>query len=105
MVSDSDMKRYYQEHRDRFALPEEYTLSQILIKPTSPDEMATPRPRHGKIVALLKQGESFEDLALRYSDGSTPRAADGWAWSGRANCSRPRTRRRETRPRRHLRYH
>ena len=32
MVADSDMKRYFQEHRDRFALSEEYTLSQILIQ-------------------------------------------------------------------------
>ncbi len=69
MVSDSDMKRYFQEHRDRFALPEEYTLSQILIKPPSPDGMADAKAKVRKIVALLKQGESFEDLALRYSDG------------------------------------
>jgi peptidyl-prolyl cis-trans isomerase SurA len=69
MVSDSDMKRYFQEHRDRFALPEEYTLSQILIKPRSPDEMSDAKARVREIVALLKKGESFEDLALRYSDG------------------------------------
>jgi parvulin-like peptidyl-prolyl isomerase len=43
MVADPEMKRYYQEHRDRFALPEEYTLSQILIKPRSADEVADAR--------------------------------------------------------------
>lgn len=69
MVSDGDMKRYFQEHRDRFALPEEYTLSQILIKPRSPDELSDVKARVREIVALLKKGESFEDLALRYSDG------------------------------------
>jgi parvulin-like peptidyl-prolyl isomerase len=71
MVADSEMKRYYQEHRDRFALPEEYTLSQILIKPRSPDEVADARAKGREVTALLKQGESFEDLALRYSDGPT----------------------------------
>lgn len=71
MVADPEMKRYYQEHRDRFALPEEYTLSQILIKPRSPDDMADARNTTREIMALLKQGESFEDLALRYSDGPT----------------------------------
>jgi len=40
MVGDSDMKRYFQEHRDRFALSEEYTLSQILIRPRSPVDTA-----------------------------------------------------------------
>ena len=75
MVADPEMKRYYQEHRDRFALPEEYTLSQILIKPRSPDDAADAKNKMRDIMALLKQGESFEDLALRYSDG--PNASRG----------------------------
>ena len=75
MVADPEMKRYYQEHRDRFALPEEYTLSQILIKLRSPDDMADAKNKTREIMALLKQGESFEDLALRYSDG--PNASRG----------------------------
>ena len=75
MVADSEMRRYYQEHRDRFALPEEYTLSQILIKPASPDDPADARRKAREILNLLKQGESFEDLALRYSDG--PNASRG----------------------------
>lgn len=75
MVADPEMKRYYQEHRDRFALPEEYTLSQILIKPRSPDDLVEAKSKTRDIMALLKQGESYEDLALRYSDG--PNASRG----------------------------
>jgi peptidyl-prolyl cis-trans isomerase SurA len=75
MVGDSDMRRYYQEHRDRFALPEEYTISQILIKPRSPDDLTDAKDKAREAMALLKQGESFEDLALRYSDG--PNASRG----------------------------
>ena len=75
MVADSDMKRYFQEHRDRFALPEEYTLSQILVRPRSPDDTADAKAKVAEITALLKQGESFEDLALRFSDG--PNASRG----------------------------
>ncbi len=75
MVADSDMKRYFQEHRDRFALSDEYTLSQILIKPRSPDDTAIAREKVREVVARLKQGESFEDLALRFSDG--PNASHG----------------------------
>ena len=75
MVADSDMKRYFQEHRDRFALPEEYTLSQIHIQPRSPDDTADTKEKVREVVALLKQGESFEDLALRFSDG--PNASRG----------------------------
>lgn len=75
MVADPEMKRYYQEHRDRFALPEEYTLSQILIKPRSADDLVEAQGKTRDIMALLKQGESYEDLALRYSDG--PNASRG----------------------------
>lgn len=75
MVADPEMRRYYQEHRDRFALPEEYTLSQILIKPRSPDDPADAKDKAREVMALLKQGESFEDLALRFSDG--PNASRG----------------------------
>ena len=75
MVGDSDMKRYYQEHRDRFALPEEYTLSQILIQPRSADAIADAVTKARKITAELKHGEKFEDLALQYSDG--PNASRG----------------------------
>jgi len=75
MVADSDIKRYFQEHRDRFALSEEYTLSQILIKPRSPDDTAGAREKVREIMTRLKQGESFEDLALRFSDG--PNASHG----------------------------
>ncbi len=75
MVADSEMKRYYQEHQDRFAYPEEYQLSQILIKPRNEDEKSIARGRAEALLATLKQGESFEELALRFSDG--PNASQG----------------------------
>ena len=74
MVADADMVRYYQEHQDRFAYPEEYQLSQILIRPLNQDDGAA-RGRAEAIVAALKQGENFEELALRFSEG--PNAARG----------------------------
>lgn len=70
MVAESEMKRYYEEHRDRFAYPEEYQLSQILIKPRTPDGLSVAQGRAEALLATLKQGESFEDLALRFSDGA-----------------------------------
>ena len=77
MVVDSDMRRYYQEHRDRFALPEEYTLSQILLERRSSDDGAAAKSKVREMLALLKQGETFEDLAIRYSEG--PNASRGGA--------------------------
>lgn len=75
MVGESEMKRYYQEHRDRFALPEEYTLSQILVQSRSPDEAADALTKIRKAMDELKRGEQFEDVALQYSDA--PNALQG----------------------------
>lgn len=75
MVGDSEMKRYYQEHLDRFALPEEYTLSQILIQPRSSDGIADTLAKARRVMDELKRGEKFEDLAIQHSDG--PNASRG----------------------------
>ena len=74
MVGESEMKRYYQGHRDRFALPEEYTLSQIIVQSRSRDA-ADALTKIRKAMDELKRGEKFEDVALQYSDG--PNALQG----------------------------
>ena len=75
MVGESEMKRYYQGHRDRFALPEEYVLSHILVRTRTPDEVDDARAKIRKAMEGLKRGEKFEDMALQYSDG--PNALQG----------------------------
>lgn len=75
MVGEMEMKRYFKEHQARFALPEEYTLSQILIQPRSADNAGEAREKARIALADLKRGEKFEDVALHYSDG--PNASRG----------------------------
>ncbi len=69
-VGDSEIKRYYQEHRERFAFPEEYQLSQIIITPRSSDGLADALTKARRAMDDLKRGEKFEDVALQYSDGA-----------------------------------
>ncbi len=69
LVGDSELKRYYHDHRDRFALSEEYELSQILIRSRSSDGMADALTKARRAMNDLKQGEKFEDVARVYSDG------------------------------------
>ncbi len=69
-VGDSELKRFYEEHRDRFALPEEYQLSQILIRPRSSDGLAETLTKARRAMDDLKRGDKFEDVAMRYSDGA-----------------------------------
>jgi peptidyl-prolyl cis-trans isomerase SurA len=68
-VGDSELKRYYQNHRDRFALSEEYELSHILIRPRSSDGLADALTKARRAMDDLKRGEKFEDVAREYSDG------------------------------------
>jgi parvulin-like peptidyl-prolyl isomerase len=69
-VGDSELKRFYETHRDRFALPEEYQLSQIIIQPRSPDGLADALTKARRAMDDLKRGEKFEEVAMQYSDGA-----------------------------------
>ena len=69
MVSDTEVRRYFDQHQSLFALPEEYRISQILIRPRSGERPAEVRSRAAAVSAALKQGADFSDLALRRSDG------------------------------------
>ena len=74
-VGDSETKRYYQEHPERFALPEQYQLSQILIQPHASDGMEDAMAKAQRAMDELKRGEKFSDVAMQYSDG--PNAMQG----------------------------
>jgi len=69
LVSGEEVLRYYQQHRDRFMLPPEVRISQILIALGPGGELLAVREKAQEVYALLKNGERFEELAAKYSDG------------------------------------
>lgn len=79
-VGDSELKRFYQEHRDRFALPEEYQLSQIIIHPRSSDGLAEALTKARRAMDDLKRGEKFEDVAMQHSDGANALKGGRLGW-------------------------
>jgi parvulin-like peptidyl-prolyl isomerase len=68
-VSDVEILRFYQQHRDRFMLPPEVRISQILIALDPGSELLAVREKAQEVYALVKKGERFEELAAKYSDG------------------------------------
>ena len=64
------MRKYYDTHRARFSLPEEYRLSQILFLQRSSEESAEFRARAEDVYAKLKKGADFADMAFKYSAGA-----------------------------------
>lgn len=75
MVSEADLKRFYESHLTLFMLPEEYRISQILLRPRKGESRAELRARAREVSARLKRGDEFDELVLHYSDD--PAAARG----------------------------
>jgi len=89
-VSKEEEQRYYDEHKSEMQQPERIRLSEILIpveKPQPPDPatpaaaLAPPLSEEQRVAAAqtkaqdafeeIKKGTSFEDIARKYSQGST----------------------------------
>ncbi len=68
-VPDEEVKEYYEKHKEEFRLPERAEVWMIFIPKNEGKELAE------SIFAKILSGESFEDLAKRYSKG--PHAEDG----------------------------
>jgi peptidyl-prolyl cis-trans isomerase SurA len=65
---------YYDQHKQEYAQPEQVRLSEILV-PTAEDatdaQVAQAKSRADDVVAKLKAGASFEDMAKQLSAGQT----------------------------------
>jgi peptidyl-prolyl cis-trans isomerase SurA len=72
MVSEADLKRFYERHLTLFMLPEEYRISQILLRPRKGESREDLRTRARAVYDQLKKGAAFDDLAVRYSDDPVP---------------------------------
>ena len=68
MVSETDIKHFYERHLTLFMLPEEYRISQILLLPRKTESRKELRMRAREVYDQFKKGGEFDDLALRYSD-------------------------------------
>lgn len=75
-VTPEMMAKYYSEHKEEFKHPDIVRTSQIVIQSgESPEANAKVKKQAGDIMARIKNGEDFAELARKYSTG--PSAADG----------------------------
>jgi peptidyl-prolyl cis-trans isomerase C len=74
-VSDADMKKFYDENKDKFKSGEQVRASHILVKSEAEAQ---------EILAQLKKGGNFEELAKKHSiDGAAAKGGDlGWFSQG-----------------------
>jgi peptidyl-prolyl cis-trans isomerase SurA len=77
-LSQSDVQKYYDDHKSDFDRPEQLRLSEILVPTANPDDAAqvdAAQKKADSIAAQLKSGSDFAQLAKTESGG--PTAAQG----------------------------
>jgi len=93
-VSHEDLQAYYEQHRDDYRVPEQVSVSHILIKTPlpGPDGKVDPkgaeeaRKKADDVLKQLKAGGNFAELAKKYSEdpGSGKNGGSlGWIGKGR----------------------
>lgn len=77
MVNAEEVRQYYLQHREELAQPERVHLREILVSTQGrkPEEIPAREERVREVLAKIRQGGKFEELARTYSDA--PTAADG----------------------------
>jgi peptidyl-prolyl cis-trans isomerase SurA len=73
-ISEADVRKYYEDHKDSFAQPESIHLNEIMI-PTpenaTASELTAAETKANEVESKLKAGASFTDMAKKYSGGPT----------------------------------
>ena len=78
-ASPSAMRKEYRDHPERYRQESKVSVRVILLKPPTPgDGQASINTRSAQIDEELAKGESFSDLAIKYSADS--HAKDGGLW-------------------------
>lgn len=74
VITDQDVKEYYDAHNDLYAGKVKYHLRQILLKVDSNMPDSERKEKYQQITDIynrLRKGENFADLARKYSQAST----------------------------------
>jgi len=77
LITDSDIRAYYDAHPEEFQLPEQIRLKQILIRipeGASTEVIERKRQKAEQVLAESRKGEDFVQLVEKYSDGAERRS-------------------------------
>jgi peptidyl-prolyl cis-trans isomerase SurA len=83
VISPYKVETYYQTHKDDFKMEDEIKLRMIVLNKTSPDDTNTVQ-RANEILAEIKGGASFQEMASVYSEGSQKSQGGDWGWVERS---------------------
>ncbi len=77
IIDKDEVKKYYEAHKEDFNRPEMVYLSELFVSTVGKSEAEVPalEEKAKKLLERVKNGDDFDELAKRYSDGDT--AKDG----------------------------
>jgi peptidyl-prolyl cis-trans isomerase D len=85
-VTDEDLKRYYNQHLSDYRVPDRVKVEHILFKTTgkTPQEVTTLERAAKDVLAQIKAGGNFEDLARQHSEDTSAQQGGliGWIVRG-----------------------
>ncbi len=72
-IPKEEIQKYYEEHKSEFVRPEQVRLREILVSTEGkdPSELPALEKKANDILARLKKGERFADLATKMSDSES----------------------------------
>jgi peptidyl-prolyl cis-trans isomerase SurA len=78
-IGQDEVKQYYDAHKNEFNRPEQVDLGEIFLGTDgkSPEEIAAIHLKTEDLHNRLVKGENFDELAKRYSEGSTAKDGGG----------------------------
>ena len=83
VISPYKIENYYLAHTNDFKMEDEIKLRMIVLNKTSPDDTNTVH-RAGEILAEIKNGAAFPEMAKIYSEGSQKSQGGDWDWVERS---------------------
>ena len=83
IISPYKVETYYLAHQDDFKMEDEIKLRMIVLNKTSADDTNTVKLAN-EILAKIKEGAKFEEMASVYSQGSQQHQGGDWGWVERS---------------------
>jgi parvulin-like peptidyl-prolyl isomerase len=83
VISPYKIENYYLAHTNDFKMEDEIKLRMIVLNKSSPDDTNTVH-RAGEILAEIKNGAAFSEMAKIYSEGSQKSQGGDWDWVERS---------------------
>ncbi len=83
IISPYKVETYYLNHQNDFKVEDQIKLRMIVLNKTGDDDTNTPALA-GEILAKIKEGATFQEMATVYSQGSQRSQGGDWGWVERS---------------------